>query len=88
MPTTREDLSEWFDRGAQKGASYMVVVVDTFDYEDYPVFCDTKKEALIRMKDPGEMQRVMEVYDLKADKETQLNQYRSFALTHQEALDM
>lgn len=83
MATTREELDAWFDRGVQNGDKYMVVIVDTFDWEDYPVFCKTEDEARKRMRSPGEMQKVMEVYDLSGDKEEQLSLSRCFALKNE-----
>ena len=38
MPATRDEILAWFDRGAALGATHMIVVCDTFSYEDYPVF--------------------------------------------------
>jgi len=76
--TTKSTIASWFDRGVAEGASHMIVICDTFDYEDYPVFVDTAEEARDRFNNPGEMQRVMEVYNLKMDKEAQLNQNRVF----------
>jgi len=75
--TTREEISEWFDRGVEEGASHMLVIADTFDYEDYPSFVDSVDEARQVAAKPGDMQRVMEVYNLSMDKETQLNEQRS-----------
>lgn len=76
--TTQAQIAAWFDRGVEQGASHMLVVVDTFDYEDYPVFTKTVEEARGRYTQPGEMQRVMEVYNLSMDKEKQLNEGRAF----------
>jgi hypothetical protein len=76
--TLKSTIESWFDRGVKEGASHMIVVCDTFDYEDYPVFVDTVEEARKRFNNPGEMQRVMEVYNLKMDKKAQLNQNRVF----------
>ncbi len=72
--TTKDMISQWFDNGIEEGASYMIVVCDTFDYEDYPVFVapdedvDDKKRHYANLS----MQKVMEVYDLCANKQTQL----------------
>lgn len=33
MGTTQQEISEWFDRGVKEGATHMIVVCDTFDYE-------------------------------------------------------
>lgn len=73
MSTTRKELSDWFDRGIAQGATHMVVVCDTFSYEDYPVFCKSEAAARAVAASPGEMQRIMEVYNLTKDKDTQVN---------------
>lgn len=70
MAATRQDIEGWFDRGVAQQARHMIVVCDSFDYDDYPVFTTTDDECLRRYKNPGEMQRVMEVYDLRATKTT------------------
>ena len=72
MSTSVQQLREWFDRGIEQQAAYMVVVCDTFDWGDYPVFCKTKDDAQRKIDDPGSMQKVMEVYDLTASKDEQL----------------
>ena len=72
MAKTKE-LSDWFDAGVAEGHDYMVVVCDTFDHEDYPVY--TSKENVHEKHDrcqAADMQRVMEVYDLKQPKEVQM----------------
>lgn len=79
--TTREEIGQWFDEGVAKGSAYMVIVCDTFDWGDYPVYCSTEQVARQRTLSPGEMQRVMEVYDLSADKVEQLNKRRNWALS-------
>ena len=81
--TTKQDISEWFDQGAKTGATHMLVVCDTFDHDDYPVFAKSDADCVALYKYPGEMQRVMEVYDLKADKNAQLNTPRCFRLPAQ-----
>jgi len=37
MSTSREQISKWFDRAKEHGATHMLVVCDTFDWEDYSV---------------------------------------------------
>lgn len=81
MPTTREDISRWYDEGLRRGASHLVVVCDTFDWYDYPVYCGSLAEAQETVKSPGEMQRVMEVYRLDPEtREEQLSARRSWSL--------
>lgn len=84
--TTREQISVWFDEGLAQGATHMIVACDTFDHDDYPVYCTSNKATLERYKslDNVNMQKVMEVYDLKADKAAQMQEHRAFhlPLTH------
>lgn len=80
MAATREDISGWFDDGLKQGARHMIVVCDTFDHDDYPVFTLSDEECVSKYKAPGDMQRVMEVYDLRADKGEQMNERRAMRL--------
>jgi hypothetical protein len=80
MPTSREDISEWFDKGLTENAKYMVVVCDTFDGECYPAYENTDKDCLYRTRNPGDMQQVMEVYNLMDDKTKQINEYRTMRI--------
>lgn len=77
--TTREDISGWFDRGVENGATHMIVVCDTFDYDDYPVYVSPEEDVRQKVKDYSvNMQKVMEVYSMKHNKESQLNETRAF----------
>ena len=73
MATTTEQIAEWFDQGIKDGAKHMLVVCDTFDWTDYPVYTTTDEDCLARFRNPGSMQKVMEVYDLGMDKREQIN---------------
>lgn len=82
MVASLSDISEWFDSGKKSGHHYMIIVCDTFDWEDYPVYTGevdfwTKYGKFVS---GAEMQKVMEVYNLKLDKMEQLNQDRVFNL--------
>lgn len=80
MSTTKQMISDWFDLGVEQKATHMLVVCDTFDYEDYPVYVkpsEKVREEYAKYNGPN-MQKVMEVYDLKKDRDTQLNEGRSF----------
>lgn len=35
MTTTKEQIREWFVEGVKQKATHMVIVCDTFDWEDY-----------------------------------------------------
>ena len=58
----------------------MLVMCDTFEHEDYPVFVDPS-EVLTEKADKYQrmdMQKIMECYDLSMDAETQLRELRSW----------
>ena len=60
--------------------SHMIIFCDTFDYEDYPVYVkyDEDIEKIIRSKvKPGNMTKVMEIYNYNLDLNMQLNEYRA-----------
>lgn len=58
----------------------MVVVCDTFEYDDYPVYVkqdENVREVYEKYNGPN-MQKVMEVYNLKMGLEEQLAKPRVF----------
>lgn len=80
MATSREEIKKWAQEGKREGATHMIVVCDTFDWSDYPVYV-SKKEKVKKIEaqyDDKNMQRVMEVYNLGMDLDEQLSQTRSF----------
>ena len=80
MAASQEDISAWFDRGVKSHATHMIVVCDTFSYNDYPVYVGSGESVheCVRGIGEQEMQKVMEVYNLKIPKQTQLDEPRSF----------
>ena len=75
MGTTKDDIREWFQSGLRQEATHLIVVCDTFEWDDYPVYVfpgqDVKeKESEYDGKD---MQKIMEVYNLSMDMEEQIN---------------
>lgn len=80
MAATREEIESWFEAGLARGAKYMLVICDTFDHDDYPSYFETREAAERMKKSPGDMERVMEVYDLSADPAPQLSARRAMAL--------
>lgn len=70
--TNLDVLRGWFDRGVERKARYMIVVCDTFNYEDYPVYCAADEYQERVKSSTTNMQSVMEVYDLEMDREQQL----------------
>lgn len=78
--TTKSRIAQWFGVGVTKSATHMIVVTDTFDNSDHPVYAYSDAECLQRVssQDTGDTQHITEVYDLRMDKETQLNQRRAY----------
>lgn len=74
MATSLDDLRGWFEKGKLEGATHMIIVCDIFDYEDYPVYVLPKEDVRDKAFDLGttNMQKVMEVYDLRKDIEGQM----------------
>jgi len=79
MAATQQDISLWFDRGVESHATHMIVVCDTFSYDDYPVYVGPQEDVHECIREIGtqEMQRIMEVYNLKLPKQPQLDEARS-----------
>jgi len=74
--TTANDIREWLNN-VDEGATHMVVVCDSFDYEDYPKYT-TDPRGVVRNCTYQNMQRAMEVYDLRKDIEEQIAQSRAW----------
>ena len=82
MATTREEIREWLEEAKKKNATHMVVVCDTFDYDDCPVYVLQGQDVnkVVQGQNAASMQRVMEVYNLSMDIEKQLSEHRAFNL--------
>jgi hypothetical protein len=77
-----DDVRTWIGRGIKEGQSYLIVVCDTFDYEDYPVYAKSVKEAKEEYDahNGKDMQKVMEIYDLTIPTEPQIQQPRAWSV--------
>ena len=77
MVTSQNQIREWIHEAQKKGAAFLMIKTDTFDYEDYPVhgFAVDIEAAKQSGSDSG---RITEVYDLTIDIEPQLKQHRAF----------
>lgn len=61
--TTQDDIREWFLAGTELAATHLIVVCDTFDHEDYPVYV---KEIPGTGSEQAGYQRVQPVSDVRA----------------------
>lgn len=67
MAASKEDIVGWVKEGAKKkGVTHVLIVCDTFDYEDYPVYVKKGEDvhAVARANNGPNMTRLMEVYSL------------------------
>lgn len=80
MSTTKADIRRWLEEGKREGATHMIVVCDTYDHTDFPVYVKKGENPATRATEESEkpMQRVMEVYALHLDWTKQLDEVRAF----------
>lgn len=78
MAASKNDIREWLSR-VKPTDTHMLVVCDRWDYEDFPVFVKAEDDidAMIS-KYSTNICRVMEVYNLKMDVESQLDEFRAW----------
>lgn len=78
MAASKTDIRGWFRIGVSKGCTHMIVMCDTFDYDDYPVYVERGQDAREEAdKRKGNMQKVMECYNLSMDMEAQIAEHRA-----------
>lgn len=71
--TTLVTLKQWYRRAVKEKASHMLVVCDTFNYDDYPVMVKKDEDVKKAIADhSGNMQRVMEVYKMSLGQRAQM----------------
>lgn len=64
---TVQDLRNWYNSGVEQNFSHLIVVCDTFDYEDFPVYVKQGQDFYSKYNEytcGKNMARIMEVYDL------------------------
>lgn len=66
MAATIKMIREWFAEAKRQKATHMVVVCDTFDWEDYPIYVLPGQDlrTICIEHDDENMQRIMEVYEI------------------------
>jgi len=76
MASSKKDIEVWFDQGVKQDDTHMIIICDTFDWSDYPIYVKKgqKVEEIVDLQNGNNMQKVVEVYDLKQDKMEQINQ--------------
>ena len=76
-----EQIESWLEKGKDDNNSHMLVVCDTFDWSDYPVYVkkteDIQEEIRKHNGSTNNMQQIMEIYNYSIDLEAQLKQGRA-----------
>ena len=79
MSTTQNDIRTWLELGKKNGATHLIVVCDTWDWNDFPVYVQPDEDVhkVVKEHSGKNMYKVMEIYNLSKDLDTQLSEYRS-----------
>ena len=78
----KEEITRAVMRGNTGEYSHVIIVVDRFDYEDYPVYVsynqDIREVIIDYQGDIHSMTGIMEIYNYNLDLEMQLNENRAY----------
>lgn len=85
MTATRHDIEYWLEQGIEKGASHVVVVHDTYDHDNFPLYImpgqnprDVFHEKYIKNNaPPSAAYAADECYDLTLPIDAQLREQRA-----------
>lgn len=80
MAASYDDIKRWLNTAKEYGCTHLIVAVDRFDHDDYPVYVSPNQNvndeiARINAKD---MQAIMEVYKMDMDIDVQLKERRAY----------
>lgn len=81
MATSRAMLQDWLDLlYGDEDRTHMIVVCDTFDYEDYPVYVTRAEDVIERKRhyESAPMSRVVEIYSTKYSRAGQMAEFRAW----------
>lgn len=80
MTATTDDLDRWIKQGIKQKATHLIIMHDTFDHDNYPVFVKPGENALAIANSKGgsNMQVVEECYNLRKPIEPQKAKHRCF----------
>lgn len=80
MAATKAEIARWFQDGVKQGATHMIVVCDTYDWEDFHVYVMPTEDVHEKYAehDGKNIEKIMEVYSLSQDMDAQLNEHRAF----------
>jgi len=69
MTANRSDIDIWIKAAKNGKYKYVISVCDTFDYDDYPVYCKDDKELAEKKAhyESASMQKINEVITINED---------------------
>lgn len=72
---TPDRIAEWIESAKTKFATHLILVTDTFNYEDYPVEVTRHQNfrEVISERNARSMQRVYAVYEIKKGQATRID---------------
>jgi len=67
MTASREDVDRWKEYAKRNNIPYIISVCDTFDYDDYPVYCKDEEELKEKSNyyENANMQKINEIIIIK-----------------------
>jgi hypothetical protein len=73
MAANRNEVDEWIDTARKDKMKFIISVCDTYDWEDYPVYCKDKKELLevYNNYDRVNMQKINEIIQVEENSVTE-----------------
>lgn len=81
MTATLNDIIQWYDEAVKQGCTHLIVAVDRFDYENYPIYVMPQNNVR-DMLPKGNMQGYDEVYAMHLPKNMQLAERRAIHLEY------
>lgn len=78
MAANKWMIESWLKREKAVESDYMLVVCDTFDYEDYPVYVSKEDLEKAIQQYSSNMQTIAEIYNLSLDIDAQLAERRAW----------
>ena len=76
---TKQQIKEWVEKGKENDCTHVIIAVDTWNHEDYPVYVNADMDIHNKIKYYEKSNdRIMEVYNMHMDLEEQLNQHRCY----------
>ena len=80
MTATLQVIQRWLIEAKENGATHLIVAVDRYDHENYPVYVSSNEDVSDEIKriESSSMQGIDEVYNMSMDIDEQLSQERVY----------